>query len=292
VSREFSEREALRRELPFIESFSLADLLRAFGREDINDVEQTASFAMDHDGRSVAHQVAALDLLAAWCAYQQVGNEDLIANPDAMRTVLPDDSVIDFSGNKTFAILFKGMRSLCDRFGWTGPALPNLSRQLTDVIAMYSNVEAIREWAIGKLRELEASGANGPDEQKHLAKNSRGPELQESGASKERKRSTESGEAERKLISALLAHHHYSNGGCDNFEPIGNNEIAGPEMAGVVKSTASNFFKKYFGGHSAYKKKCLRPSELAFALKLMAGDVLPKHLDVDPRRDAREGDDE
>ena len=61
------------------------------------------------------------------------------------------------------------------------------------------------------------------------------------------KRSTERGEAHRKLLAALTAHHKYEDGGCLNLEPIGNNELA--RLAEVSKATASAFFNKEFGGH-------------------------------------------
>jgi hypothetical protein len=91
------------------------------------------------------------------------------------------------------------------------------------------------------------------------------------------KRSTQRGEGREKLIPALLAHHKYENGGCTKFEPIGNNELA--RKAVVAPATASGFFKKEFAGHDKYKAMCHRSSsELAFALRLINGDVAPHQI--------------
>jgi hypothetical protein len=42
---------------------------------------------------------------------------------------------------------------------------------------------------------------------------------------KKQKRSTEPGEARRKLIAALTAHHRYADGSCLNSAPVGNNQL-------------------------------------------------------------------
>jgi len=68
---------------------------------------------------------------------------------------------------------------------------------------------------------------------------------------KKPKRSTERGEGQAKLIAALTKHHEYADGSCLNTAYIGNNELA--LLANVSNSTASEFFKKEFGGHTKYK---------------------------------------
>ncbi len=97
-----------------------------------------------------------------------------------------------------------------------------------------------------------------------------------------RKRSTAKGDAEKKLIAALTAHHKYENGGCSNFEPVGVNELArnaSGQQEKVSSGSASAFFKKQFESHDRYKALCNKDSsELAFAIKLMNGEVLPKAL--------------
>lgn len=87
------------------------------------------------------------------------------------------------------------------------------------------------------------------------------------------KRSTQRGEARAKLIAALTKHHHYADGGALHLEPIGNNELA--RLADVDISTASAFFEKQFNGHDLYKKQCTDAAKLAFALKLLNGEVAP-----------------
>jgi hypothetical protein len=86
--------------------------------------------------------------------------------------------------------------------------------------------------------------------------------------------STASGEARSKLIAALTQHHKYSNDSCLNTEPIGNNQLA--NQAKVAPSTASNFFKKKFGGWEQYRALCLRSTtDLVAALKLLNGEYPP-----------------
>ena len=71
------------------------------------------------------------------------------------------------------------------------------------------------------------------------------------------KRSTHKGDAKAKLIAALTAYHKYADDGALNQEPIGNNALA--KLAGETSpSTASNFFKKQFGGHKNYEAACRR----------------------------------
>jgi hypothetical protein len=93
---------------------------------------------------------------------------------------------------------------------------------------------------------------------------------------KKAKRSTERGEGLVKLIAALSKHHKYADGSCLNLEPVGNNELA--RLAEVSESTASVFFNKQFGGHTAYRAICSDAARLIAALKLLNQDFSPHHL--------------
>jgi hypothetical protein len=87
------------------------------------------------------------------------------------------------------------------------------------------------------------------------------------------KRSTENGEGDAKLIPALTKHHKYAKDSVLNLDPIGNNELA--RLAGVSVSTASAFFKKQFGGHPEYKRKCKDVNRLIPALKMLNQEYSP-----------------
>jgi|GEM_PF-1604648 hypothetical protein len=89
------------------------------------------------------------------------------------------------------------------------------------------------------------------------------------------KRSTKRGDGREKLISALTKHHKYADGSCLNQEPIGNNELA--KLANVSKSTASEFFRKAFGGTEKYRAACSKLDLLIPALKLLNNEFSP-HL--------------
>jgi hypothetical protein len=90
------------------------------------------------------------------------------------------------------------------------------------------------------------------------------------------KRSTERGEGQRKLTAALTKHHRYSDGGCLNMAPIGNNALA--RLAEVDQATASAFFKQHFDGHSKYRQTCADKGLLIASLKLLNGEFSPHHL--------------
>ncbi len=89
-----------------------------------------------------------------------------------------------------------------------------------------------------------------------------------------RKRSTERGEAQTKLIATLTSHHRYRDGGCINLEPIGNNELA--RLADVGISSATRLFRKWFGTHGKYMGICRRnEAKLIDTIKAMNGDFVP-----------------
>ncbi|RCS49203.1 hypothetical protein DTL42_11730 [Bremerella cremea] len=67
-----------------------------------------------------------------------------------------------------------------------------------------------------------------------------------------KKKSTASGDAQSKILGALEKHHQ--GGDTPNSAPIGVSELA--RMADVSKSTASEFFKRFAGGHHEYQRLC------------------------------------
>jgi hypothetical protein len=91
-----------------------------------------------------------------------------------------------------------------------------------------------------------------------------------------RKWSTDRGEAEAKLIAALLMHHRYDNGWFENDEPIGVNELA--RRADVSKSTASLFLHNMFGSHARYKRVCQDKAKLRLLLRELNGEHPICHL--------------
>ena len=93
---------------------------------------------------------------------------------------------------------------------------------------------------------------------------------------RELKRSTVRGEAHSKMIAALTKHHEYADGGCLNYEPIGSNDLA--RLAGVSKSSASEFFNKEFGRYLDYRFMCSHEKNLLAAIKMLNGEFRPSLL--------------
>ncbi|MBW3597506.1 MAG: hypothetical protein KY475_09560 [Planctomycetes bacterium] len=91
-----------------------------------------------------------------------------------------------------------------------------------------------------------------------------------SAVRKKSKRSTQRGDAREKLIAALTKHHEYANGSCLNQEPIANNALA--RLAGVAKSSASEFFKDEFKGYGLYRRNCQDITTLVGMLKMVNGE--------------------
>lgn len=113
---------------------------------------------------------------------------------------------------------------------------------------------------------LRSSESSPPDES--------GKRRKQSGSRK--KRSTERGEGQEKLVAAFTKHHRYADGGSLNSEPIGNNELA--EAAGVAGSTASSFFKDNFKGYAKYRTLCRDVGKLTAALKMLNNEFAPHQL--------------
>jgi hypothetical protein len=102
------------------------------------------------------------------------------------------------------------------------------------------------------------------------------PRQTASSSAKKTPRRRKKGEAEAILISALCEWHGFSDGGCDRAEPIGVSELA--RRCDMARSTVSSFFKKFFEGHNQYQRQCSKPSDLTLSLKLLRGEVRPRHF--------------
>jgi hypothetical protein len=128
----------------------------------------------------------------------------------------------------------------------------------------------LADWAAGQL-------ARGPSNSCPNREGERGKVAGTTGETHSKqtkaKRSTENGEGDAKLIPALTKHHKYAKDSVLNLDPIGNNELA--RLAGVSVSTASAFFKKQFGGHPEYKRKCKDVNRLIPALKMLNHEYSP-----------------
>jgi hypothetical protein len=85
------------------------------------------------------------------------------------------------------------------------------------------------------------------------------------------KRSTQPGEADEKLVAALLMHHQYENGSCLSYSPVGCSNLA--RIAGVSKGSASLFLRRRFGSHAAYQRTCRDKWRLINTLRTLAGDM-------------------
>lgn len=123
-----------------------------------------------------------------------------------------------------------------------------------------------------RLQELAAISANFPRSARPASEQTSDPPE----SAPKHKQSTARGDGHLKLISALTNHHRYADGSCLNAAPIGNNELA--RMAEVQPSTASDFFKKKFKGHTAYKALCRDTAKLIVALKLLNNEFIPCDL--------------
>jgi len=101
------------------------------------------------------------------------------------------------------------------------------------------------------------------------------PRQTASSSAKKTPRRRKKGEAEAILVSALCEWHGF-DGGCNRTEPIEVSELA--RRCNMARSTVSSFFARCFKGHDQYQRRCSKPGELAFSLKLLRGEVLPRHF--------------
>jgi hypothetical protein len=153
-----------------------------------------------------------------------------------------------------------------------GYTLAKPSRMPTGGVSVHDAIvyfAELRDWA---------AEAGGIKSKSRLGGGSPGRKLMPGSANLQvrRKKSTERGDGRVKLVAALTNHHKYADGGCLNFEPVGNNELA--RLAEVGTATASEFFKKQFKGHSKYKAMCGNSSTLVGALKLLNQEFAPHQL--------------
>ncbi|MEW4452750.1 hypothetical protein AB1L30_08750 [Bremerella sp. JC817] len=81
-------------------------------------------------------------------------------------------------------------------------------------------------------------------------------------------------DAELRLIAALTNYHGYENGGISTFEPVGCRKLG--KLAGVSRTAAYKFFRKYFDGHDRYKLQCNQPEKLTASMKLFNLEFSPK----------------
>jgi hypothetical protein len=95
-------------------------------------------------------------------------------------------------------------------------------------------------------------------------------------AYKRQKRSTNNGDARRKIIASITLHHQYDNGSCLTTEPAQVNVLA--RQCRVSASTVSDFFKSQFGGHAKYRNLCMEATLIGRALMILNGEVTPKAL--------------
>lgn len=95
---------------------------------------------------------------------------------------------------------------------------------------------------------------------------------------KQKKKSTQKGEAKAKLLAGLLKYHNYSDGSCLVLEPVGNNELA--KIAKVSTASASRFFEVTFGGYKQYAKRCQDIQLLVTHLRILSGDLRPRELNT------------
>ncbi|MBU4273676.1 MAG: hypothetical protein KKA28_17580 [Planctomycetes bacterium] len=93
------------------------------------------------------------------------------------------------------------------------------------------------------------------------------------GASVKKKKSTEKGEAQAKIIAALMKHHEYQDGSCLKQEPIGVRELA--RLATVGKTSVTRFFTKQFKGRTNYRAACRDVENLVATLKLLNQEYSP-----------------
>jgi hypothetical protein len=103
---------------------------------------------------------------------------------------------------------------------------------------------------------------------------------------KRAKKSTSRGDARTKLIAEFTRHHRYAEGGIRNSEPVQAWRLA--TDAKVAESSASDFFKKVFGGYTKYCAACRDGQTLVRRLRQLNGDYSDDAL-YDGRRPPHEG---
>lgn len=88
-----------------------------------------------------------------------------------------------------------------------------------------------------------------------------------------RKKTVAYGEADTQILSMLLVHHKYQDGGCGNFVPAKGVDLI--RDLGLSKAAASGFFKRKFGGQDRYIGMCSKGGALAQKLKELEGGYSP-----------------
>ncbi|WP_437186916.1 hypothetical protein SH668x_000285 [Planctomicrobium sp. SH668] len=124
------------------------------------------------------------------------------------------------------------------------------------------NQEAARAWLDKYIPSPDTLASNSSDEVRPSA---------ESGSPSKRKRK-EAGKqvTDALFVSALLHHHQYHDGGCQNYTPISVRQLAG--TLAISPATITRRFQKYFpgkgdeAGYDVYKRHCCSKN-LAIVLK-------------------------
>lgn len=104
--------------------------------------------------------------------------------------------------------------------------------------------------------------------------------VQPKSQAKKKGDSPRSDSKEELFKSYLVQHHKYEAGAIENWEPIGSNQLANAIEVSV--STASSYFKKWFGGHQAYKQSCFDQAKLRIAMKQFTNESLLTTYGSDP----------
>jgi hypothetical protein len=151
-------RDALRLALAHSESFTFADLLRAFGPLGI-DPERTAALAAE-TGETGEHQRAALALLVALTGLHGYGiTRDFEI---ATRAWTDAHAGLSFSGARIIDELVERADSIAERFGLKPCTVPHPASEFDDPARFRECVNSIRSWATDKLRELGGRDGNAP----------------------------------------------------------------------------------------------------------------------------------
>jgi len=154
-------RDALRRALAHSESFTCAELLRAFGPLSI-DAERTAALTAETDETS-EHQRAALAMLFALTGLYGYGiTHDFEI---ATRAWTDAHGGLSFAGAQIIDELVERADSIAERFGLKPCTVPHPASEFDDPGRFRECVNAIRSWATDMLREPAARSIGEPHRQ-------------------------------------------------------------------------------------------------------------------------------
>ncbi len=152
------DRDALRRALAHSESFTCADLLRAFGPPGI-DAECAAALAAE-SGETSEHEGAALALLFALTGFHGYG----ITRDFEMATRAWNDAHpgLSFSGARIIDELVERADYIAERFRLKPCTVAHPASEFDDPARFRECLNSIRSWATDRLRESEARVGHAP----------------------------------------------------------------------------------------------------------------------------------